>query len=271
MIGGGLLASLEVFMAAHPACRLVVIDTLQKVRDARSASAGVYAADYSDLGALKAFADRNGVCLVAVHHLRKMSDDTDPFNRIAGTTGILGAADTAIVLARARREDAETTLHLTGRDVEEQDIRMRFDKRRCRWEVLEEADGYEADPLVRTIRRALDEEGGSWRTNAKGLKARCVELCGHCPEATPRELAGRLAALAPLLAERDGIRYHEYRRSNSGRAYLFCRADGAGAPDAPGEQLALTDPPPDDEDAPPPDDDGPDIPPQPDDEGAAPG
>ena len=95
-IADGLLVYLESFVARHPDCRLVVIDTLQKVRGESACSSSAYAADYADIGALKAFADRMGLCLVLVHHLRKMSDDADPFNRIAGSNGIFGAADAAI-------------------------------------------------------------------------------------------------------------------------------------------------------------------------------
>ena len=89
----GLLAYLESFQARHPDCRLVVVDTLQKVRGEAAPSSSAYAADYADLGALKAYADRQGVCLLVIHHLRKMTDDADPFNRIAGSNGIFGAAD----------------------------------------------------------------------------------------------------------------------------------------------------------------------------------
>ena len=124
-LAGGLLVYLESFLARHPDCRLVVVDTLQKVRGDGDRASSVYAADYADVGALKAFADRFGLCLLLVHHLRKMSDDTDPFNRIAGSNGIFGAADAALVLTRAKREDAQTTLDLTGRDVEDKRLVLR--------------------------------------------------------------------------------------------------------------------------------------------------
>lgn len=135
-LADGLLVYLESFLARHPDCRLVVVDTLQKVRGEGDKAGSVYAADYADVGALKAFADRFGLCLVLVHHLRKMTDDADPFNRIAGSNGIFGAADAALVLTRAKREDAQTTLDLTGRDVEDKRLVLRFDKDACRWRSL---------------------------------------------------------------------------------------------------------------------------------------
>ena len=237
-IADGLLVYLESFVARHPDCRLVVIDTLQKVRGESASSSSAYAADYADIGALKAFADRMGLCLVLVHHLRKMSDDADPFNRIAGSNGIFGAADAALVLTRAKREDAQTTLDLTGRDVEDKRLVLRFDKARCLWRSLGTpaeaeraalADGYDQDPLVRTVLAQLDERGGKWQTNAKGLMAACEALAGCCPVSSGQALAKELDKLAPLLAERSGVRCRILSSTHSGRQYAFGRASQPAA------------------------------------------
>ena len=237
-IADGLLVYLESFVARHPDCRLVVIDTLQKVRGESACSSSAYAADYADIGALKAFADRMGLCLVLVHHLRKMSDDADPFNRIAGSNGIFGAADAALVLTRAKREDAQTTLDLTGRDVEDKRLVLRFDKARCLWRSLGTpaeaeraalADGYDQDPLVRTVLAQLDEHGGKWQTNAKGLMAACEALAGCCPVSSGQALAKELDKLAPLLAERSGVRCRILSSTHSGRQYAFNRASQPAA------------------------------------------
>ena len=237
-IADGLLVYLESFVARHPDCRLVVIDTLQKVRGESASSSSAYAADYADIGALKAFADRMGLCLVLVHHLRKMSDDADPFNRIAGSNGIFGAADAALVLTRAKREDAQTTLDLTGRDVEDKRLVLRFDKARCLWRSLGTpaeaeraalAEGYDQDPLVRTVLAQLDERGGKWQTNAKGLMAACEALAGCCPVSSGQALAKELDKLAPLLAERSGVRCRILSSTHSGRQYAFHRASQPAA------------------------------------------
>ena len=237
-IADGLLVYLESFVARHPDCRLVVIDTLQKVRGESASSSSAYAADYADIGALKAFADRMGLCLVLVHHLRKMSDDADPFNRIAGSNGIFGAADAALVLTRAKREDAQTTLDLTGRDVEDKRLVLRFDKARCLWRSLGTpaeaeraalADGYDQDPLVRTVLAQLDEHGGKWQTNAKGLMAACEALAGCCPVSSGQALAKELDKLTPLLAERSGVRCRILSSTHSGRQYAFNRASQPAA------------------------------------------
>lgn len=102
-INNGLFDELDDFLKKHSDTGLIVIDTLQRVRGAAHGKEGAYAADYREVGALKAFADQHNVALLLVHHLRKMKDDGDPFNMISGTNGIMGAADTSIVLTREKR------------------------------------------------------------------------------------------------------------------------------------------------------------------------
>ena len=231
-LDGGLLLYLETYMGRFPACKLIVLDTLQKVRSGGSRPGNAYAEDDADMGALKAFADRFGVCLLLVHHLRKMADDTDPFNRIAGSNGLFGAADAAIVLTRPRRGDPQTTLNLTGRDVEEQELILQFNKETFRWELLGDAETvkaqrlqaeYEENPIVCTINRALDENGGAWDCTGAGFIQGCIAWYGSCPADTPQALTKQLAELAPLLLENDRIQYTKRGRGGSGRAHSFKR------------------------------------------------
>lgn len=238
-LDNGLLTNLDFFAVKYPRARLIVIDTLQKIRGEERTSSSVYAADYAVMGQLKEFADRHGICLLLVHHLRKMSDETDPFNRIAGSNGIFGAADAALVLTRAKREDPRTILDLAGRDVEEQRLVLRFDKASCRWHSLgapDEAEeavlaaDYANDPLVKTILQQLEAGGGKWQTNAKGFLDACKAACGSCPVDTGQTLARRLDRLAPLLHARDGVLYQARLRGTAGRNYSFRKPDCAPAP-----------------------------------------
>ena len=86
LIGHGLEQQLDQMLAEHPAVKLVVIDTLQKIREATSATPS-YSIDYRDASALKAVADRNDICMVVVHHLRKLKDE-DPFKQPDGISKI---------------------------------------------------------------------------------------------------------------------------------------------------------------------------------------
>ena len=63
---------LDNYLREHPSTKLVIIDTLQKIRG-DSGEAYSYAADYKIVGQLKHFADKKGICLLLVHHTRKQS------------------------------------------------------------------------------------------------------------------------------------------------------------------------------------------------------
>jgi len=60
-----------------------------------------YANDYRDLSVLKKLADKHGVAILLIHHLRKENAD-DVFNRISGTTGVQGAVDSIFTLILSR-------------------------------------------------------------------------------------------------------------------------------------------------------------------------
>ena len=129
LIGHGLEQQLDQMLAEHPAVKLVVIDTLQKIREATSATPS-YSIDYRDASALKAVADRNDICMVVVHHLRKQKDE-DPFKQMSGTNGLNGAADGSIVLDRKKRQEGTATMSATGRDIEDMELTLDFSD--CRW------------------------------------------------------------------------------------------------------------------------------------------
>ena len=70
MIGSGLDEQLEKFVREHSDTKLIIVDTLQKVREMVSDNYS-YSSDYEVIGKLKQFADRHGVCILIVHHTRK--------------------------------------------------------------------------------------------------------------------------------------------------------------------------------------------------------
>jgi len=100
-LGNGLDAQLQRFMQEHTDTSLIIIDTLQKVREVGGDNYS-YANDYEIITRLKQFADRYGICILLVHHTRKQTAD-DKFDMISGTTGLLGAADGAFLLQKEKR------------------------------------------------------------------------------------------------------------------------------------------------------------------------
>ena len=130
----GLEQQIEQFLTEHPATKLVVIDTLQRVRSAGSDS-NLYANDYQDVGLLKQLADRHHIAILLIHHLRKLHDD-DPMNMISGSTGLSGAADSTFVLQKNSRLANVASLHCTGRDIPDRTLKLEFGVEDHVWKLL---------------------------------------------------------------------------------------------------------------------------------------
>lgn len=127
----GGLEDIRAWLTAHPDGRLVVVDTLAKMRGRPDRDKGVYDNDYSSVGAFKALADEFAVPIVLIHHLNKGTTD-DPVMAVSGTAGLTGSADTILVL---KRQPGETfgTLYVRGRDVVETEIGIQFDNDTGKW------------------------------------------------------------------------------------------------------------------------------------------
>lgn len=148
-IGNGLEVQIEAFLGEHPGTGLIVIDTLQKIRRNISTSVNPYAADYYDITALKQIADRHKLSIVLVHHLRK-TGDSDPLNMISGTTGIAGGADSNFILRKEKRTENTATLICTGRDIEQRELFLGFNKYTFLWDLLQpiEATDEKVDEVI---------------------------------------------------------------------------------------------------------------------------
>ena len=138
-IGNGLEEEIENFKNEHYDLKVVFIDTLQMVRNESESG---YGTDYKELSVLKALADKLGIAIVLVHHTRKCSDG-DPFNMISGSTGLSGCVDGSMVLIESKRGSRKAKLYCVGRDIENQEINVVFE--RSRWKVSDEIKNIEPD------------------------------------------------------------------------------------------------------------------------------
>lgn len=229
-IDGGLFDELEDFLKKHPDTGLIVVDTLQRVRGASHGKEGAYAADYREVGALKAFADQHNVALLLVHHLRKMKDDGDPFNMISGTNGIMGAADTTMVLTKEKRGDSNATFSVVGRDVESSDTVLRFNKDTCYWENLGDADWfaeqqarqeYQESPIIKTVKKLVEQSPEGWEGTAQQLLEAGRFIARTSLANSPKALSNKLRDMANLLLDNDGIVYERKSNGSGGGKHRF--------------------------------------------------
>lgn len=200
----------------------MIIDTLQKVRDSKGSAgkAGMYGNDYDDIASIKRIADESNIAVILVHHLRKLKDGDDPFNEVSGSTGIIGAADTNYVLKRKRSGDTATLL-ASGRDVEYQELTLRFNE--LVWELVEQKNSekiHKAE-IPKFLFRVVDfmQSRNEWVGTATELIADMAET-----ETTPNVVTKYLGQFSCEMLEPAGIEYRT-KRTGKSRLIKFIRSD----------------------------------------------
>lgn len=166
---------IEDFLQEYPDTNLIVIDTLQKVR-AVTNDANSYAADYKDISALKEIADKHGIAIIAVQHLRKQFD-SDPHLMVTGSTGLLGAADGSYVLRKENISDDTAKLYIRGRDIEEQVLTVRFDSETREWTFIS-SDSSEIDVMKNDAVISLLTEYMRREKEFRGTASQLAECLG---------------------------------------------------------------------------------------------
>ena len=213
-IGAGLEDQLELFIREHPNTQLIIIDTLQKIRELSGESYN-YASDYEIIGKLKMFADKHGICLLLVHHTRKQPA-SDKFEMISGTTGLLGCADGAFLLQKERGIAMNATLDVVGRDQPEQKIFLIRDREHLNWtldHIEAESTEQPPDPILEKVNTFLKD---SWT----GTPTDLVQLLEM--ELKPNVLSRYLNVNKSRLENEYGIDYQN-NRTHSGRTIVLNR------------------------------------------------
>ena len=241
-LDNGLLNSLEDTLKVYPKIKLIVIDTLQKIRGEMRRGESVYQYDYREISDIHNFAIDRDLAIVLVHHTKKGIDDSDPLANASGSNGVVGSLDFSLNLIKRKRSEKTTKMAIIGRDTEEDTYVLQFDKPSCRWinlgkEQEVEADisesVYDSDPLVKTIKYYLgktadaipDEdlftEEVTWEVTAKELMEAIENLCGDTEYGSTIAIGKKLSKIAPLLDSRDGIKYENTKPDNKTRGHKF--------------------------------------------------
>ena len=152
------LEELDRWLDGRPDAGLVVIDTLARIRGSKRNGSTLYDADYDDICRIKSIADQHHITIVLVHHLRKAGAD-DILDLVSGSTGLTAAADTVAVLKRERAR-ADAILYITGRDVEDKELALRFDDSSTSFVLLGAAEDYRISKERQEILEQLRALGG---------------------------------------------------------------------------------------------------------------
>ena len=183
-LGVGGEEQLERWLDDHPSARLVIIDTWRCIKPATDGRRSGYDEDAAGMQRLHAIAKhRPGLCILVVHHTRKMEAD-DPMDMISGTTGLTGVPDTLLVLAR-HGEGAR--LVAVSREMDGYDKALKRNADTNGWTIIGDAKQLAATSERQEILEAL---AGA---PPEGLSSRDVADVVGKAEATVRRTLSRMA------------------------------------------------------------------------------
>lgn len=234
-VDDGFLAKIEEELRTFPNIKLIIVDTLQKVRGKVIKNESMYRGDYREMAKLKEFADSKKICLLFVHHLRKLADEADVYNMISGSTALMGAADSIFIISKKKRTDDNATLSMTGRDIQQNDLVIVFDKSDYVWvvegtaeemEYRKERAEYENSPVVQTIKELVKRNSVSgWKGSAVDLMKAVFDLTGKQVTESPTSI-GKLISKYEYRLHCDGI---DHKASKSGsRCHTFTKVRSSG-------------------------------------------
>jgi len=150
--------------------RMVVIDTLQRMRPREHGNKRLYTVDYESCAPLNDLAHQGRISIPIIHHNRK-ADSEDHIDNPSGTLGLTGAVDAVITLTRARGE-ADARLLISGRDCEDSELALKWDGALSQWSLLGDAAIYTKSPERRQIIELLSKSGPFTPTEVSTLLSR---------------------------------------------------------------------------------------------------
>ena len=192
------------YLRKHTQTKLVIVDTLIKVREMNSRGSA-YADDYATMTAFKRIADRYGITMLIVHHTRKQ-EASDIMDMISGTTGIMGCADGAMVLERPLRRVPKGSISMTGRDFQDAKISLTQNPETMCWEFAgytDELPEEQLDPVLTAVAMLLENQN-LWEGTAEELRVQLQELCPRL-DLKANALSRRLNAQMQELKNQYGV------------------------------------------------------------------
>ena len=219
-LGQNLDKQLQNFLREHPDTVLVIVDTLQKVREMTTEGYS-YASDYDVITSLKQLADSYNICILAVHHTRKQPAG-DNFEMISGTNGLLGGSDGALLMKKENRTDLTATLELSSRDQPEQKLYIAKNPGSLIWELDHaETETWKEppDPILEAVAKLVTPQAPYW----EGTPTELVTAL-NLPDQSNR-LTRHLNVKAGRLMEEYGIAYENKARHTGRRITLRYAAE----------------------------------------------
>ena len=200
---GGLEALEKLIISESP--RLVVIDTLAKVRPSMGRNSNLYESDYSAVAPLTGLANKYRCCILVVTHNRKGKSDSDALEQISGSLGLSGAVDGALVIDGIR-SDKQYKLSLIGRDIPNDDELAISRQENGEWKILGEA----TQVFISAERKEITD---TLRLHPAGLK--------------PKEIADFIGKKQPTIRKLLSSMVVALQIQNSGGTYTLINSNSS--------------------------------------------
>lgn len=227
----GFLQQVETAIKGKPDIGLIIVDTLQKVKPPSSRDKSPYEQDYQTFSEVSKLAHKYNVCVLFLHHTRKSNGfDGDPFEDILGSTALQGATDAMYVIKKKKRTDEEAFFFATGRDIDQHELMIKFDKETCKWQNLGDAGSieqlraeleYRNHPAIITLKYKLDsieadpdESIKEYITTMKDFRNDTIEHTGQVIGTSAQSFKSIVTNLDPYLLK-DKIRHVEPERNTT--------------------------------------------------------
>jgi hypothetical protein len=147
---------LNEWVAMHPNTRLVIGDTMARLKPRATGRRTQYDEDRDAVDPLAPIVAEHNVAILLVHHLREAEAD-DPLDMIHGSAGLTGGVDGALVLKR-KRGQADAYLHVDGRDIENPaELALKWGAETATWAIMGDAEEYRKSETRRAIVRVLED------------------------------------------------------------------------------------------------------------------
>ena len=137
----GGLQDIEDWLSAASKPKLVIIDVWGRFALAHRARPRTSTTTLpGQCNPCRSWRNKYGIAICLVHHTRKSAGDgavsTDPFDGVLGSQALTSNMDATMILTRIRMEK-DAILKITGRDIEEQQLSLTFDRTTFHWNEVD--------------------------------------------------------------------------------------------------------------------------------------
>ncbi len=164
------IPGLKDFLLKYPDIGLCIIDTLAVFSPSQDAKGrNAYDADVVRMRQLHELGRETNTSLLLIHH-DKQGEDSDWTNKMNGSNGIIGTADTLIRLSVQKRGSKQGKLEVTGRDVEDVVLNLKLNEDTMHWKIDKNQDDNQLTGLQKSVLGLVPASPASTRSRAIAAK-----------------------------------------------------------------------------------------------------